>query len=153
MWGGAALSPLSGVTTKRLNEQVKRNSERFPSDFVFQLNLKEKEQLVANCDRFKLLKHSSSMPYAFTEHGALQLANVLKSVTAIEVSIQVVRTFTKIREVLASHKELQQNLDNVISTLKKHDYGIKTIFETIRQLLEAPEKDIYSIGFRPKEKT
>lgn len=93
------LAELYGVKTKRLNEQVKRNRDRFPDDFMFQLTKDERDKPVANCDRFKTLKHSTSFPYAFTEHGALMLANVIKSPTAIEMSIVVVRTFAKLREM------------------------------------------------------
>jgi len=83
------LAELYGVTTKRLNEQVKRNRERFPSDFMFQLDEKEKSELVAKCDRFKTLKHSTANPYAFTEQGIYMLASVLKSDTAVAVNIVV----------------------------------------------------------------
>ncbi len=95
----ADLAELYGVTTKRLNEQVKRNADRFPGDFMFQLNAAEKAEVVANCDHLDQLKFSSSLPYAFTEHGALMLGNVLKSSRAIEVSLLVVRAFVQIREM------------------------------------------------------
>jgi hypothetical protein len=98
----ADLAELYGVTTKRLNEQVKRNTDRFPGDFMFQLTLAEKAEVVANCDHLGQLKFSSSLPYAFTEHGALMLGNVLKSSRAVEVSLLVVRAFVQIREMLSA---------------------------------------------------
>jgi hypothetical protein len=107
----ADLAALYGVTTKRLNEQVKRNRDRFPEDFMFQLTDEEKEKVVANCDHLKKLKFSPSLPYAFTEHGAVMLASILNSAVAVEVSIQVVRTFNRLREYVAHHKALAQKLD------------------------------------------
>ncbi len=104
------LAALYGVTTKRLNEQVKRNRDRFPDDFMFQLTQEEKEKVVANCDHLKKLKFSPSLPYAFTEHGAVMLASILNSAVAIEVSIQVVRTFNRLREYVVHHKALAQKL-------------------------------------------
>ncbi|MFZ3116635.1 MAG: ORF6N domain-containing protein [Syntrophales bacterium] len=95
---GADLAILYGVATKRLNEQAKRNLNRFPTDFMFQLTQEEKEEVVANCDHLKNLKYSHTLPYAFTEHGAVMLASVLNSPAAIDVSIQVVRTFNRLRE-------------------------------------------------------
>src|SRR6476620_7016832 len=87
------LAELYGVATKRLNEQVKRNRERFPSDFLFQLTASEKAEVVANCDHLAKLKFSKALPYAFTEHGAIQAANVLASAQAVEMGIYVVRAF------------------------------------------------------------
>lgn len=83
----ADLAALYGVPTKRLNEQVKRNQERFPADFMFQLSVAEKQEVVAHCDHLAKLKFSTSLPYAFTEHGAIQAANVLASPQAIEVGV------------------------------------------------------------------
>ncbi len=81
------LAEIYGVTTKRLNEQVKRNKERFPEDFMFQLTTKEKAEVVANCDHLQTLKYSPNMPYAFTEHGAIMLASVLNSAVAVRASL------------------------------------------------------------------
>ena len=92
------LAELYGVETKRLNEQVKRNIERFPSDFMFQLNNSEKNELVAKCDRFNNIKHSTVNPMVFTEQGIYMLSSVLKSKKAIEVNIAIIRTFKKLRE-------------------------------------------------------
>ena len=94
------LATLYGVETKRLNEQVRRNVERFPERFRFQLTKEETDKLVANCDRFKTLKHSSSNPYAFTEQGIAMLSAVLKSDIAVEVSIKIMNSFVKMRKFL-----------------------------------------------------
>jgi hypothetical protein len=97
------LAELYGVTTKRLNEQVKRNIKRFPEDFMFQLTAEEKQEVVANCDHLKRLKFSPNMPYAFTEHGAVMLASVLNSDRAKTVNIQIVRVFSRMRQLLDGH--------------------------------------------------
>jgi hypothetical protein len=106
----ADLARLYGVSTKRLNEQVRRNPDRFPADFMFQLSKEEKAEVVANCDHLENLKYSPSLPHAFTEHGALMLASVLNSPKAVETSIYIVRAFIRIREILATHKDLAQKL-------------------------------------------
>jgi hypothetical protein len=94
------LAELYGVTTKRLNEQVKRNSRRFPEDFMFRLTSKEKEEVVAICDHLERLKFSPNNPFAFTEHGAVMLASVLNSEKAILVNIQIIRVFNRMRQML-----------------------------------------------------
>lgn len=99
----ADLAQLYGVATKRLNEQVKRNWARFPEDFMFQLTANEKTEVVAICDHLKSLKFSSTLPYAFTEHGAIMLASVLNSPIAIDASVHVVRAFIRLREILGTH--------------------------------------------------
>jgi hypothetical protein len=112
------LAGLYGVKTKRLNEQVKRNRTRFPEDFMFQLTKWEKEELVANCDRFEALKNSTSNPYAFTEQGVAMISSVLKSDRAIQVNIQIMRVFTRLRQMLATHKELAHNVRCAICGLR-----------------------------------
>lgn len=139
------LAELYGVSTKRLNEQVKRNNERFPQEFMFQLTKKEKAQLVAKCDRFAMLKHSTTLPYAFTEHGSLMVANVIKSEVAIQMSIAVVKTFVKLRTILLEHKDLNRKIEDME---KKHDGQFKIVFDAIRQLIEPPEKPKRRIGFK-----
>ena len=114
----ADLAKLYSVTTKRLNQQVKRNSNRFPKDFMFQLTAEEKAEVVANCDHLSGLKFSPTLPYAFTEHGAIMAASVLNTPRAIETSIFVVKAFVKLREVLATHKDLENKL---IALEKKYD--------------------------------
>ena len=122
------LAELYGVETKRLNEQVKRNVERFPDDFMFALDKTEKDELVANCDRFETMKHSSTMPYAFTEQGVAMLSSVLKSQTAVEVNIQIMRAFVTMRhffqnnaQVFAEIKTIKkQLLDTNVHQKEKH---------------------------------
>ena len=134
------LAGLYNVPTKRLNEQVKRNVQRFPEDFMFQLTISEKEQLVANCDRFKTLKHSTSLPYAFTEQGVAMLSSVLNSERAILVNIAIMRAFVKLKQVLATHKEVSRKLKELESKVEGHDENIKAIFDVIRQLIEPNKK-------------
>lgn len=112
----ADLAELYGVTTRRLNEQVKRNKDRFPGDFMFKLTRGEKVEVVANCDHLHRLKFSPALPYAFTEHGAVMLASVLNSPVAVQASIQVVRVFIRLREILATHKELARKLVELSTT-------------------------------------
>ena len=141
------LAALYGVKTFRLNEQVKRNMKRFPEDFMFQLSDTEKQELIANCDRFKTLKHSTSNPYAFTEQGIAMLSSILHSDRAIEVNIQIMRTFVKLRELMLVHKDLREK----IATMeKKYDYQFKMVFDAIKKLLDPPKRPHEPIGFRPR---
>jgi hypothetical protein len=143
----ADLAELYDVPTKRLNEQVKRNNERFPADFMFQLTPDEKIEVVANCDHLGKLKFSSSLPYAFTEHGALMLGNVLKSSRAVEVSLLIVRTFVQIREMLSTHKELAVKLEELERKVSSHDQAIAGLIDAIRQLMTPPAQKKRGIGF------
>ena len=140
------LAELYGVVTKRLNEQVRRNLARFPEDFMFQLNEAEKEQLVANCDRFRRLKHSSSLPYVFTEQGVAMLSSVLKSERAIQVNIAIMRAFIKLKQVLATHKEVSRKLKELELKVNNHDQDILRIFEALRKMIE-PTTKTRAIGF------
>ena len=146
------LAELYGVETKNLNRQVKRNPERFPSEFMFQLTLSEKEELVTNWHRFNSLKHSTVLPFAFTEYGALMLAPVLNSPRAIEAGIFVVRAFVHLKEMLLTHKELAQKLKELEYKIETHDEQITAIFEAINQLLAPPPTPKRKIGFEVKEK-
>jgi len=141
------LAELYGVSTKRLNEQVKRNKDRFPEDFMFQLNREEIDALNRAQFATGSEKHRDPRfpPYAFTEHGTVMLANVLKSHTAIHASIQVVRAFVRLREILATHKDLAEKLE---ALEKKYDRQFKIVFDAIRQLMkpEDPPKE-RRIGF------
>lgn len=144
------LAELYGVQTKALNQAVKRNIERFPSDFTFQLTATEKTEVVTNCDHLAKLKYSATLPYAFTEHGALMLGNVLKSDRAVEVSLMVVRAFVQLRQMLASNAELSRKL---VALEKNYDVKFKAIFEAIHQLMApADPKKKRPIGFAPWEK-
>lgn len=139
------LATLYGTTTKRLNEAVKRNIERFPEEFMFQLSNVERNELVAICDQFKNLKHSYSNPYVFTEHGALMVANVLRNPKAINASIEIVRAFVTMRKMLFSVDELRTHLEKLES---KYDKQLKIIFETLQIMLNEPEKEKGDVGFR-----
>ncbi len=145
---GTDLARLYGVTTKRLNEQVKRNRTRFPADFMFQLTSKEKAEVVANCDHLTKLKFSPAKPFAFTEHGALMVASVLNSTRATEVSIYVVRAFVKLREMLGAHRELARKLSELERRVESHDTHIRSLFDAIRQLMEPSDSKHRRIGFR-----
>jgi|SRR5688500_10394674 len=138
------LARLYGVTTKRLNEQVKRNRERFPVDFMFRLTRAEKAEVVANCDHLKKLKFSPTLPFVFTEHGAIMAANVLNSKKAVQASVQVVRAFIKLRQMLASNAELARKLSDLE---RKYDSQFKVVFDAIRQLMTPPEPQRKQIGF------
>jgi phage regulator Rha-like protein len=141
------LAELYQVETKYLNRQVKSNIERFPKEFMFQLTIEEKNELVQNLHRFKSLKHSTYMPYAFTEHGVAMLASVLRSERAVAISIYIVKTFIKLREILTTHKELAMKIDMLEEKLSKHDIDIMKIFQAIRQLMAPTEPPKRRIGF------
>ncbi|OGQ41139.1 MAG: hypothetical protein A3A85_03315, partial [Deltaproteobacteria bacterium RIFCSPLOWO2_01_FULL_42_9] len=140
----ADLAELYGVPTKVLNQAVKRNKKRFPIDFMFQLTQEEKYKVVTNCDHLKKLKFSPTLPYAFTEHGAIMLATILSSPIAVQASIQVVRAFVKLREMLTAHKDLARKLDKME---KKYDSQFKVVFDAIRQLMAPSEPKSRKIGF------
>ena len=141
----ADLARVYGVSTKRLNEQVKRNQTRFPVDFMFQLNVEEKRELVANCDRFKNLKHSTSLPFVFTEHGAIMLASVLNTEIAVQASVQVVRAFVSLREIIATHRDLARKL---FELEKRYDGKFKKVFDIIYQLTGPATPHDRKIGFQ-----
>jgi len=148
----ADLAELYGVETRRLNEQVRRNSERFPEDFMFQLTAGEfanlKSQIATSSwgGRRKL-------PYAFTEHGAIMAASVLNSPCAIEISVHVVRAFVHLRELVSGHKELSQKLNQLERKVGAHDRAIAELINAIRELMTPAEpKKKRPIGFAPWEK-
>ena len=141
------LAELYGVTTKRLNEQVKRNKHRFPEDFMFRLTKREKQEVVVNCDHLFRLKFSPVLPLAFTEYGAVMLASVLSSPKAIKMSLFVVRAFVRLREILSTHKELAQKLKELELKIDSHDQQIQATFDVMNQLLTPPEKPKRKIGF------
>ena len=144
----ADLARFYGVPTKRLNEQVKRNKARFPKDFMFQLSAEEKSGVVANCDHLEKLKYSKSLPFAFTEHGAIMASSVLNSQKAIEVSVYIVRAFVKIRQVIAEHKEVSRRIALIENRLADHDEQIIELIKAIKQLLKPdPPPKKRRIGF------
>ncbi len=142
------LAALYGVPTKRLNEQVKRNRKRFPEDFMFQLTGKEKSEVVAICDHLKSLKYSPTLPYAFTEQGVAMLSSVLNSDRAIQVNIQIMRTFTKLREMLLTHADLKRKIETME---RKYDQRFRIVFKVLRSLLEPPTRKMKEIGFKPQD--
>ena len=148
----ADLAVFYGVPTKRLNEQVKRNKERFPEDFMFQLTAKEKAEVVANCDHLSKLKYSPALPYAFTEHGTLMAANVLNSPRAVEMSVFIVRAFVQLRQVIAGHKELTNKIAQLERKLTQHDQQIASIIQAIKKLASpTPVPKKRRIGFNPED--
>jgi phage regulator Rha-like protein len=143
----ADLAEIYGTTTKALNQAVKRNRERFRAEFMFQLNRREKDEVVTNCDHLRRLKYSPNLPFAFTEYGAVMLASVLNSAVAVQASIAVVRAFIRLREILAAHKELARKLAQLEERIEEHDEEIVAIFEAIRELMAPPDKPGKRIGF------
>jgi hypothetical protein len=141
----ADLAVLYGVPTKVLNQAVKRNLDRFPRDFMFQLSKDEKKEVVTNCDHLTQLKYSPYLPYAFTEHGAVMLANVLNSPVAVKASIQIVRAFLRLRKLLASNASLARKIK---ALEKKYDEQFRIVFEAIYKLMEPTEKKQRKIGFK-----
>lgn len=149
------LAELYGVTTKRLNEQVKRNLKRFPDDFMFQITKEEKEEIILQFEHLNGLKFSPVLPYVFTEHGAVMLASVLNSDKAIEVNIQIVRVFTQIRQMLADNTELRLEIEKIKKKMDNHSKNIEVVFQYLDELLEKKEnpKPRKQIGFAlPKKK-
>jgi hypothetical protein len=130
------LAVLYKVTTKRLNEQVKRTRERFPAEFMFRLTNKEMVFLMRSQNATGSRRNVRYRPYAFTEHGAVMLASVLKSQTAIQASIEVVKAFVHLRELLSSNRDLSHRL---IELERRYDGQFKVVFDAIRQLMAQPD--------------
>ncbi len=128
----ADLAALYGVSTKALNQAVRRNPDRFPDDFMFQLTDSEKTEVVTNCDHLHRLKFSRTRPYAFTEQGVAMLSSVLNSQRAVQVNVQIMRTFVRLRQILATHADLAQKLSELE---RKYDKQFAVVFEAIRQLM------------------
>lgn len=144
----ADLAELYGVTTKRLNEQVKRNLDRFPPDFMFQLDEDEHAILRSQIATSNTGRGGRRyLPYAFTEHGAIMAATVLNSPKAIEMSVFVVRTFVHLRETFLAHKELAEKLNVLERTVSTHDQAIAGLINAIRELMRPPHPQNRPIGF------
>jgi hypothetical protein len=143
----ADLASLYGVSTRVLNQAVKRNIDRFPHDFMFTLAKEEKEEVVTNCDHLSKLKYSSHLPNAFTEHGAIMAATILNSPKAVEMSIFVVRAFVRLREMFSSQKQLASKLIELEQKLSSHDRDIAMLIDAIRQLMVPPVQQRRQIGF------
>ena len=141
------LAMLYGVPTGTFNQAIKRNRQRFPADFMFQLTQEEKDEVITICDNLKKLKYSAWLPNAFTEHGAIMAATVLNSERAVEASVFVVRAFIKLREMLSTHKELAQKLVELEQMLMTHDKAICSLFDAIKKLMAHPEPQHRKIGF------
>ena len=139
------LALLYGVETRALIQAVKRNARRFPLDFMFQLTRKESDSLRSQIVISKGRGGRRHLPYAFTEHGAIMAANVLNNERAVEASVQVVRAFVKLRQMLASNAELSKKLNDLE---KKYDRQFKIVFDAIRQLMAPPQAHAKPIGFR-----
>ncbi len=145
------LAKLYGVETRAFNQAVKRNSSRFPSDFMFQVSSTEAEALVSQ----NVIPHKKylggSLPYAFTEQGVAMLSSVLRSERAVQVNIAIMRAFVKLREVLSTHKDLARKLEQLEKKTEKHDEEITAIFDAIRFLMTEPEPKEKKIGFIARE--
>ena len=160
----ADLPLLYGVPTKALNQAIKRNAERFPADFMFALTPVEKAEVVTACDHLAKLKFSKTLPFAFTEHGAIQAANVLNSARAVEMGIYVVRAFVRLKQASASHADLAKRLveleGKTESLALSHDtfsrntrHQLKQVFDALRELMTPPDPPKRPIGFvTPEDK-
>lgn len=157
------LARIYGVTTRRLNEQVKRNADRFPDDFAFRLTRLEMDNLMSQFARSSSAsitnpsqfatgsqKHRDPRypPYAFTEHGAIMAANVLNSKQAVQMSVFVVRAFVRLRELVATQKEVTDKLNELERKVGGHDKALVSIIAAIRELTEVPKRSSRAIGFR-----
>jgi phage regulator Rha-like protein len=138
------LAELYGVEVKQLKRQVRRNINRFPEDFMFQLQKEENESLRSHFGTLKRGEHAKYLSYAFTEQGVAMLSSVLNSDRAIEVNIQIMRAFVKLREMLLTHKDLARKLADME---KKYDSQFKVVFDTIRQLMSPTVPKKGTIGF------
>lgn len=143
------LADLYQVPTKALNQAVRRNTERFPDGFMFALTKEERDEVVTNCDHLRELKFSRRMPLAFTEQGVAMLSSVLRSKRAIQVNIQIMSTFVRLRRMLADNKELARCLDELE---RKYDAQFRVVFDALRQLITPPDPPKRPIGFHVKEK-
>jgi ORF6N domain len=154
------LAAIYGVTTKRLNEQVRRNTNRFPADFAFQLtaeeftNLRSQNATSSLGSRSAITRHGGPryLPWVFTEHGAIMLASVLNSEIAVDGSIRVVRAFVRLREIISANAELAAKFAQLERRLDSHDEAIAQLFAAIRQLLAPPPAKRREIGFHVRER-
>ena len=147
------LAELYQVDTGRLNEQVKRNADRFPEDFMFQLTNEEWEALRS---QFAISKKGRGgrryAPFAFTEHGVLMLSSVLNSERAIQVNIQIMRIYSKLKGMIMDHKDILLKLEKLEGKVSKHDENFKIVFDYLRELLNPKTEPMRKIGFKQKGK-
>jgi hypothetical protein len=150
------LAALYGVTTSNLNKAVKRNLDRFPADFMFQLTMDEAQAVAGSRFQIGILKKGQNikyLPHVFTQEGVAMLSSVLRSPRAVQVNIAIMRVFVRLRETLALHKDLAHKLAQLERKIEGHDTSIRTLFDAIRQLMTPPEKPRREIGFHaiPKD--
>lgn len=143
------LAQLYDVTTGNLNKAVRRNLDRFPTDFMFQLSPEEYESLRFHFGIIKKGQHSKYLPYAFTEQGVAMLSSVLRSSRAVQVNIEIMRAFVRLRQILTAHKDLERKL---VEIEKKYDKQFRVVFEAIRALMSPSEKPRKKIGFEVRER-
>jgi len=142
------IAELYGVETKRLKEQVKRNLQRFPSHFMFELTQEEHNSLRSQNATLERGAHSKYLPYAFTEHGILMLSNILKSESAMLMSIKIIDVFVKLRETLLAHKEILLQLEKLEKQTTNNGADITMIFKVLKQLIAPAKKKREMIGFK-----
>lgn len=140
------LAELYGIETKRLNQQANRNVKRFPITFRFQLSVEEKNELVANCNRFDTLKHSSSLPYVFTEQGVAMLSAVLHTPKAVDISVKIMDAFVAMRRFLASNAQVFQRLDRIEYKLLESDHKFEDIYSKLEEKSLEPKQGIFYDG-------
>jgi hypothetical protein len=147
------LADLYGVLPKVLVQAVRRNSERFPEDFMFQVSAGEFENLKSQIVTSSWGGMRRARPYAFTEQGVAMLSSVLRSKRAVQVNIEIMRAFVRLREIMATHKELASKLGELETRIRDHDEKIVAIFDAIRRLLPSGERSRRKIGFEVKERS
>ena len=145
------LAELYGIETRRLKEAVRRNIERFPDDFMFELTSEEYHFLRSQFATLKRGEHTKYLPYAFTEQGVSMLSGVLNSAIAIQVHIQIIRVFTKMKALLLTHKDILMKLEKMEKDVKENKEDIAMIFKAVKQLINPPSTPRKRIGFRPDE--
>ena len=142
------LAELYGVEVKQLKRQVRRNIDRFPADFMFQLSQEDHDSLRRHFGTLKRGEHSKYLPYVFTEQGVAMLSSVLNSKKAVQVNIQIMRAFVKLREMITTNKDLAKKLEELEM---KYDSQFRVVFDAIRKLMVPPDEDKRKIGFLAKE--
>ena len=143
------LAALYEVETRVLKQSVRRNINRFPEDFMFQLTETEWKELITNCDNLGSVKFSPATPFAFAEQGIAMLSGVLRSEKAINVNIAIMRAFVRMRELIGQNKELKKKLDKMEN---KYDQQFRVVFEVIRQLIEKKNEPRNPVGFKTGRK-
>jgi len=142
------LAELYGVETRALKQAVRRNKDRFPDDFMFELTRGEWQEVITNCDNLPgTAKYSPSLPFAFTEQGVAMLSSVLRSPVAVQANIAIMRAFVLMRQTIPAYKELAEKVVELESAVGKHDAALGSIVKTLQQLIAPPDKDKRRIGF------